>query len=90
MLRGNIRDIIKYEVNNHDKKDSVISNYMLEASFIPYFSGMLRRQVREVALDCVELISIGEVIEAMLYRELDEQVRVILTDVYKAENAGGF
>ena len=85
LMRGQLRTIIRDEINDHDNQESIITNYMMEASFIPYFSGMLRRQVRYVVLDSIELITIGEVIENILFRELDDQVRHVLTDVYSSE-----
>jgi hypothetical protein len=49
-----------------------MSDYVLEAAFINYFTNtLLKQQLREVAQESVEQIVVGEIIEDMVENEAD-------------------
>jgi hypothetical protein len=51
----------------------VMKDYLLEASFIPYFNNvMLRNMVRETAQDTLETVIIGEILEDWVEVETQE------------------
>lgn len=46
---------------------TIMSDYLIEAQFIPYFNNhLLKRQVRAVAVDAIKDMQYGEIIEDMV------------------------
>ena len=74
VLRKEIKGIVQNELSViAPEKDTVMKDYLLEASFIPYFNNvMLRNMVRETAQDTLETVIIGEILEDWVEVETHE------------------
>lgn len=74
VLRKEIKSIVQTELSViAPEKDTVMKDYLLEASFIPYFNNvMLRNMVRETAQDTLETVIIGEILEDWVEVETHE------------------
>ena len=70
VIRGMLKEELNYQPNNV-KQSSVINDYMMQASFIPYFNNkMIKPLVRGVAMEAMEDVAIGEVVSDMLDKEV--------------------
>ena len=72
-----------------------MSDYIMEASFINYFTNvLLKQQLREVAQESVEAIVVGEVVEDMIEKEADlatvQIVNEAIQEEQKRENEQAF
>lgn len=87
----------------HEEKDTVLKDYLLEASFIPYFNNVLLKDVvRETAVDTINDILMGEVLEDwvdyttedMTYEIVEETIKEEMkkesADIFKPEAEKGF
>ena len=54
VMRKEIRQLLKKELNETDRKGSVISDYRLQAQFIPFYNNrLLLPLIYEVAEECI-------------------------------------
>jgi hypothetical protein len=74
VLRKEIKGIVQNELSVIAPENvTVMKDYLLEASFIPYFNNvMLRNMVRETAQDTLETVIIGEILEDWVEVETQE------------------
>lgn len=74
VLRKEIKGMLQNELNVvDDNKDTVMKDYLLEASFIPYFNNVLLKDVvRETAQETINDILMGEILEDWVEIETEE------------------
>jgi len=54
VMRKEIRQLLKKELNETDRKGSVINDYRLQAQFIPFYNNrLLLPLIYEVAEECI-------------------------------------
>ena len=74
VLRKEMRTLLKEELT-HVGEETILKDYVLEASFIPYFNNVLLRQmVEETASESIEMILIGEVVEDMGEKVTEDEI----------------
>jgi hypothetical protein len=81
ILRREIKGMLRSELNQSDKKGTIISNYALEASFIPYFTIMLKKQMKATIIESVYLLTVGEVVEDIFNRASEQCARDAMQDI---------
>jgi len=86
IVRKQIRQMLRSELNQVERKDSIIQSYMIEASFIPYFTVMLRRQIKRVAKEAATMINVGEVLEDLIDSQAEDMLRDIVEEVIESQN----
>lgn len=78
LIRDQYRTVLREEVLNEQKQGSLMSDYMLEASFIPYFNNrILAPFVRQIAVEAIFEVSAGEIVEELV----EAQVKASTKDV---------
>ena len=66
-IRWEIRFILDKELTEVNKPGTLISDYLLEGSFYPWFNNyLMRNEVREVAADALQDMMVGEIVEDMV------------------------
>jgi len=66
VVKEEVTKLVRNEMGNVDK-DTIIKDYLFEASFIPYFSNvMIKNQIRMVANESINEYMVGEVVEDMV------------------------
>lgn len=85
IVREETVKLVKNEINHVDK-DSIMRDYLFEASFIPYFNNvMLKNVIRGVANDTVNDLLIGEAVEDIVESQADNMIYEICVDSLKEE-----
>lgn len=90
-------------VYENPNKNTVMKDYLLEASFIPYFNNVLLKDIlRETAQETIDSIIIGEVLEdwcdieteeltyQVVEEALDETRKAESENIFKIEAERGF
>ena len=77
--------LVKHEITHVDK-DTVMKDYLMEASFIPYFNNvMLRNVMRHVANETINELLLGEAVEDIVESQADNMIYEVCVDTLKEE-----
>ena len=73
--------MLRTELNQSEKKGTIISHYFIEASFIPYFTIMLKKQMKATIIEAVYMCTVGEVVEDIFNKASEQCARDAMQDV---------
>ena len=74
VLRKELTGLLKEELTEVGE-ETILKDYVLEASFIPYFNNVLLKQmVEETANESLEMILVGEVVEDMVDKVTEDAI----------------
>lgn len=85
IVREETTKLVKNEITHVDK-DTIIKDYMLEASFIPYFNNvMMKNMLRWLVNDTVNDLLLGEAVEDIVESQADNIIYEVCADTLEEE-----
>ena len=86
VLRKQIKSTLRQEFLEINQYGSIINQYMIEASFLPYFTNtLLKPLIWESAYETVELVILGEIVDDLVYSEADKMGELAIEEAYLQE-----